>query len=299
MFRFIPATARLAARTSAPILSRSLLLSKTLQHTAAPSLSMVLLRQLQSGATTTEQASNKHNSVLTNRTFHSSQPLGIGSGMKSGSSIHPKSKSIECDPAKDDFSLPHPVWSEKEVYGVSITHRAAEKVLDKVAYASVQTLRFVFDLFTGYIGIGKLDEKAYLRRFIFLETVAGVPGMVGGMVRHLNSLRRMKRDYGWIHTLLEEAENERMHLLTFLEYRQPSAMFRATVLLGQGVMFNSFLLAYMISPQFCHRFVGYLEEEAVKTYTRAVNDIDAGKLPSWEKMPVPAIGRKYWQLAED
>uniref|UniRef100_A0A7S3LU37 Alternative oxidase n=2 Tax=Palpitomonas bilix TaxID=652834 RepID=A0A7S3LU37_9EUKA len=123
--------------------------------------------------------------------------------------------------------------------------------------------------------------------------------MVGGMVRHLNSLRRMKRDYGWIHTLLEEAENERMHLLTFLEYRQPSAMFRATVLLGQGVMFNSFLLAYMISPQFCHRFVGYLEEEAVKTYTRAVNDIDAGKLPSWEKMPVPAIGRKYWQLAED
>jgi len=42
-----------------------------------------------------------------------------------------------------------------------------------------------------------------------LETVAGVPGMVGAMARHLRSLRTMTRDHGWIHTLLEEAENER------------------------------------------------------------------------------------------
>ena len=56
---------------------------------------------------------------------------------------------------------------------------------------------------------------------IFLETVAGVPGMVGGMLRHLHSLRTMRRDHGWIRTLLAEAENERMHLLTFMELRQP------------------------------------------------------------------------------
>ena len=42
------------------------------------------------------------------------------------------------------------------------------------------------------------------RRIIFLETVAGVPGMMGAMVRHLQSLRRFQRDYGWIHTLLGE-----------------------------------------------------------------------------------------------
>ena len=36
--------------------------------------------------------------------------------------------------------------------------------------------------------------------------VANIPGMVAGMVRHMHSLRRMKRDHGWIHTLLEEAE---------------------------------------------------------------------------------------------
>ena len=34
-----------------------------------------------------------------------------------------------------------------------------------------------------------------------------------------------------------------------------------------GVFVNCFFIAYMISPRFCHRFVGYLEEEAVKTYT--------------------------------
>ena len=33
----------------------------------------------------------------------------------------------------------------------------------------------------------------------------GVPGMVGGMLRHMKSLRTMKRDHGFIHTLLEDA----------------------------------------------------------------------------------------------
>lgn len=37
-----------------------------------------------------------------------------------------------------------------------------------------------------------------------------------------------------IHTLLEEAENERMHLLTFMQLRQPGILFRAAVLGGQG-----------------------------------------------------------------
>ena len=74
------------------------------------------------------------------------------------------------------------------------------------------------------------------------------------------------RDHGWIHTLLEEAENERLHLLTFLKLKQPGPVFRFMVLVSQGVMFNAFFLAYII-PKTCHRFVGYIEEEAVHTYT--------------------------------
>lgn len=51
------------------------------------------------------------------------------------------------------------------------------------------------------------------------------------------------------------------------------------------------IVAYVISPRICHRFVGYLEEEAVITYTRQIADIDAGKLPKWNDLPAPDIGK--------
>lgn len=110
-----------------------------------------------------------------------------------------------------------------------------------------------------------------------------------------------KRDQGWIHTLLEEAENERMHLMTFMTLKKPSRFFRAMVLGAQGVFYNAFckhspfpfgakfsaltraaaVLCYMVSPSTCHRFVGHLEEEAVLTYTRCIKEIEAGRLPAW------------------
>eukprot|EP00884_Botryococcus_braunii_P009221 jgi/Botrbrau1/182/Bobra.0022s0162.1 len=122
--------------------------------------------------------------------------------------------------------------------------------------------------------------------------------MVAGMLRHMRSLRTMKRDHGWIHTLLEEAENERMHLLTFLELRKPSPLFRAMVLFSQGVFFNFYFLAYLLSPKHCHAFIGYLEEEAVHTYTSAIKAIDEGRLPEWAAKPAPAIAINYWKLPE-
>jgi len=82
--------------------------------------------------------------------------------------------------------------------------------------------------------------------------------MVGAMLRHMVSLRTLKRDHGWIHTLLEEAENERMHLLTFMKLQQPGLAFRCAVLGAQGVFFNAFLFCYVFTPRTCHRFVGYL-----------------------------------------
>lgn len=106
----------------------------------------------------------------------------------------------------------------------------------------------------------------------------------------------MRRDHGWIHTLLEEAENERMHLLTFLQMKKPSFIFRLCVLGAQGVVFNSFFISYLLSPKTCHRFVGYLEEEAVHTYTNAIRDLDAGKLPKWTDQPAPLIAINYWKL---
>ena len=122
--------------------------------------------------------------------------------------------------------------------------------------------------------------------------------MVGGMLRHLHSMRRMKRDNGWIETLLEESYNERMHLLTFLKMSEPGWFMRVMVLGAQGVFFNAMFLSYLVSPRTCHRFVGYLEEEAVLTYTRQIEDLDAGRLPKWEKMQAPDIAIQYWNMPE-
>ena len=105
--------------------------------------------------------------------------------------------------------------------------------------------------------------------------------MVAGMLRHLHSLRRLKRDNGWIETLLEESFNERMHLLIFMKMCEPGWFMKTMILGAQGVFFNSLFVAYLLSPKIVHRFVGYLEEEAVHTYTRAIKEIEAGHHPKW------------------
>ncbi|KAL2870766.1 mitochondrial alternative oxidase [Aspergillus lucknowensis] len=201
----------------------------------------------------------------------------------------------------------HPVYTEEEMHRVTVGHRQAKNWSDWVALGSVRLLRWGMDLVTGYKhpepgqehnARFQMTEKKWLTRFVFLESVAGVPGMVGGMLRHLRSLRRMKRDNGWIETLLEEAYNERMHLLTFLKLAEPGWFMRLMVLGAQGVFFNGFFISYLVSPRTCHRFVGYLEEEAVLTYTRAIKDLEAGKLPKWEKLEAPQIAVQYWKMPE-
>lgn len=59
-----------------------------------------------------------------------------------------------------------------------------------------------------------------------------------------------------IETLLEEAYNERMHLLTFLKMAEPGWFMKTMIILAQGVFYNGMFLSYLISPRICHRFVG-------------------------------------------
>lgn len=129
-----------------------------------------------------------------------------------------------------------------------------------------------------------------------LETVAAVPGMVGGMLLHLKSLRKFQHSGGWIKALLEEAENERMHLMTMIELVQPKWYERLLVITVQGVFFNAFFVLYLMSPKLAHRIVGYLEEEAIHSYTEYLKDIDEGKI---ENVPAPAIAIDYWRLPKD
>lgn len=197
------------------------------------------------------------------------------------------------------YVLKNPMYTPEEVQAVKITHRPVQTMLDKMAFGGVTVARTAFDKLTGYPDLQ--NERDWLHRIIFLETVAGVPGMVGGMMRHYRSLRKLQRDHGWIHTLLEEAENERMHLLTFMKLRQPGIMFRMAVVVTQGIFANLFFLAYIISPKLCHRFVGYLEEEAVRTYTHLLHVIDepGSVLQGWNQRPAPNIAKEYWRLADD
>ncbi|RDW78356.1 putative alternative oxidase [Coleophoma crateriformis] len=214
---------------------------------------------------------------------------------------------------------PHPEFSATDMQKkIFFAHRDPKDFSDRFALFMVRLLRWGTDLATGYkhnvespktvsdsnaVAGTKaygMSESKWLVRFIFLESVAGVPGMVAGMLRHLHSLRRMKRDNGWIETLLEEAYNERMHLLTFLKMAEPGWFMRFMILGAQGVFFNGMFLSYLVSPRTCHRFVGYLEEEAVLTYTLAIQDVESGKLPKWSdpNFRVPDLAVNYWNMPE-
>lgn len=190
------------------------------------------------------------------------------------------------------------VWSAEEVDKVEETHMKPSQLADRVALAGIRCVRAAFDVCSGY-AFGPITEHKLLRRIIFLETVAGIPGMVAGSLRHLDSLRKMRRDQGWIHTLLEEAENERMHLMCFTELKNPGKLFQLAAMAAQGVFWNVYFVAYLLSPSLCHRFVGYLEEEAVRTYTKAIEAYDAGQLGSWQSMAAPTLAKQYWYLADD
>lgn len=158
---------------------------------------------------------------------------------------------------------------------------------DRAALALVKFLRFFADVFFA---------RRYGHRAVVLETVAAVPGMVGGTLQHLRALRRMESDHGWIRALLDEAENERMHLMTFIEIAKPSRLERLLIVLVQGAFYNFFFLLYLVSPETAHRIVGYLEEEAVFSYTEYLAGVDDG---TYANVPAPGVALDYWKLPPD
>jgi len=225
-------------------------------------------------------------------------PLDVQAEPTTPSKVQPHPSQHSALPAeKETYFLMHPVYSKDYVLSIKPKHRKPQTFHDYTGYYAVQALRRSFDLLTGY-NTEKMTSDKWLTRFLFLETVAGVPGMVAAALRHMRSLRTMKRDGGWIHTLLEEAENERMHLLTFMNMRQPGLVFRSAVLATQGVFLSLYTFFYALSPKHCHAFVSYLEEEAVKTYTHAIHDLDSGRIPEWKDLKAPPLALKYWRLEE-
>jgi ubiquinol oxidase len=166
-------------------------------------------------------------------------------------------------------------------------HVKPKTISDKIAFAFVKMLRFFADIFFA---------KRYGHRAIVLETVAAVPGMVGGLWQHLHSIRKMKDDKGWVRTLLDEAENERMHLMTFIKIAKPSIFERSIIMIVQAIFYNFYFFLYLFSSRTAHRVVGYFEEEAVISYTQYLEQIDNG---SHENVPAPQIAIDYWNLPKN
>jgi hypothetical protein len=195
------------------------------------------------------------------------------------------------------------IWTESELQEkLSVLyhhkpHTYADHFMHKLMYGLYHGFNFV----TGYKQVNP-SVASIEWRLIVLESIAGVPGFVAAGFRHFGSLRTLQRDNGWIATLLEEAENERMHLLLCLSKFEAGTITRTMVITAQMVMVPVLMTVYAIHPRSMHRFVGYLEETACKTY---VNIIDHVETPgthlhiAWHDSDASNMAKGYYKLPEN
>ena len=156
---------------------------------------------------------------------------------------------------------------------------------DRFAYSMTVFFRFIADTFFA---------KRYGHRAVVLETIAGVPGMVAGMWMHFKSLRSMKVGYGkHIREMLAEAENERMHLMFFIEIAKPNIFERSLVLFSQFLFGAFYFLMYVFFTKTTHRMIGFFEDEAVKSYSEYLKMIENGEI---ENVKAPQIAIEYYNL---
>mmetsp|Transcript_37785 Transcript_37785/g.60648 ORF Transcript_37785/g.60648 Transcript_37785/m.60648 type:complete len:376 (-) Transcript_37785:406-1533(-) len=196
------------------------------------------------------------------------------------------------------------VWESHEIEErlKSLPTHTPETLSDKIMHFLVKTV-----LYNGFNRITGFDKenptaRSCEWRLIILESVAGVPGMVAACMRHFRSLRTLKRDYGWIHTLLEEAENERMHLLVCLKMFNAGMFTRTMVAVAQYTMVGFLGLMYIIHPKALHRFVGYLEETASDTYANLIRSVQTPGTHlhrDWSGLRAPSIAVNYWRMEEN
>ena len=168
---------------------------------------------------------------------------------------------------------------------ISSTKNTTSQLSDAFAYSMTKFFRFIADSFF---------LKRYGHRAVVLETVAGVPGMVAGVWMHFKSLRKMKAGYGeQIREMLSEAENERMHLMFFIEIAKPNIIERFIVLSSQLIFGVFYLFMYTFFTRTAHRMIGYFEDEAVSSYTEYLKMVESGEV---KNTPAPLIAIKYYNL---
>ena len=151
----------------------------------------------------------------------------------------------------------------------------------------------IFATFSSFAEKVKIGDPGWTGATAIANLLAAVPGMVAGMLIHLKSLRKMEDDRGWIKTLLDEAENERMHLMTFIHIAKPTFVERIVIMIAQFIFIITYAIIYLISQRTAHRIVGYFEEEAVRSYTEYLHELETGKI---KDQPAPEVAINYWNL---
>ena len=171
------------------------------------------------------------------------------------------------------------------------------QILDKISRDNIsETFALYMTKFFRFIA-DTFFAKRYGHRAVVLETVAGVPGMVAGVWMHFKSLRKMKVGYGeQIREMLAEAENERMHLMFFIEIAKPNYFERFIVLFSQMIFGLFYLFMYVFFTRTAHRMIGYFEDEAVKSYTEYLEMVESGKV---ENIPAPKLAISYYGIGSD
>ena len=106
----------------------------------------------------------------------------------------------------------------------------------------------------------------------------------------------MKTGYGpQIREMLAEAENERMHLMFFIEIAKPNSFERLLVICAQGVFMSFYIFMYIFFPKTSHRMIGYFEDEAVKSYTEYLELVESGLVMN---INAPKIAIDYYGLSK-
>ena len=210
----------------------------------------------------------------------------------------------ESDISDHSWRQTNHIWTKAEIQDrIATSDQKFEpvKASDYLMRGIMNVMYHSFNFITGY----KHEDPSPSSiewRLIILESFAGVPGFVGAGFRHFHSLRTLQRDHGMIFTLLEEAENERMHLLTCLKMFEANKVTQVLVVAAQMGMTPFLMLTYAVHPPAMHRFVGYLEETAVTTYANIVYHVEKEGTQlnkAWAHLPAPDIAIGYWALAPE
>ena len=165
-------------------------------------------------------------------------------------------------------------------------HRTPRTFADRFAEGTVRAMTSIAGLF----------GRRYGGRVIVVETIAAVPPMVAATLLHLKCLRLLIDDRGWVRTFMDEAENQRAHLMSFVAAARPSTFERLLIVLGQGIFYNAYFLLYLVSARTAHRVAGYLAERSVAGYSDLLERIRAGEQVD---APAPASAIAYWDLAPE